>query len=127
MAKTAVFIFALFLFAGAGRSSAQSLQNTAWKFYVEDLHDTLTMHIGVDTAYSTSSTGDVIVRSHFAVVKDTVKIDDIDGQYPCLAGEGIYRYSVDGDYLSFYLVSDPCEDRSAALKDIKMKKTGDVK
>ena len=78
MAKTAVFIFALFLFAGAGRSSAQSLQNTAWKFYVEDLHDTLTMHIGVDTACSTSSTGDVIVRSHFAVVKDTVKIDDID-------------------------------------------------
>lgn len=123
MHKTVAFILLFFLFAGVSRSSAQSLQHTAWKFYVDALHDTLTMHIGIDTSYSTSSTGDLIVRSHFEVVKDTLKLKDIDGQYPCMIGEGVYRYSVDGDYLSFYLVNDPCEDRSAALKDLKMRRT----
>ena len=123
MQKTTVLILTIFLFVGANRCSAQSLQHTAWKFYVEDLHDTLTMHIGVDTSFTTGSTGDLIVRSRFAVVKDTLKINDIDGQYPCMAGEGVYRYSVDGDFLNFFLVTDPCDGRSNALRDIKMKKT----
>jgi hypothetical protein len=123
MRKTAFFILIVFLFAGVNRLSAQSLQNTAWKFYVDALHDTLTMHIGADTAYSTSSTGELIVRSHIEVVKDTLKLRDIDGEYPCMDGEGVYRFAVDGDYLSFFLVNDPCENRSGALRDLKMKRT----
>lgn len=126
MRKSAAFLLVFILVAGVDRLSAQSLQHTAWKFYVDALHDTLTMHIGVDTSFSTSSSGEMIVRSHFEVVKDTLKLKDLDGEYPCMEGEGVYRFTVDGDYLSFYLVSDPCENRSAALKDMKMKRA-DVK
>ena len=122
MRKFIVVLFVFFCCVGAGRLSAQSLQNTAWKFYVESLHDTLTMHIGVDTSFSTSSSGEMIVRSRYQVVKDTIKINDIDGEYPCMEGEGVYRYTVDGDYMTFYLVNDPCGNRSEALKDMKFLK-----
>ena len=123
MRKLSVVLFVFILLAGASRSQAQSLTHTAWKFYVEALHDTLTMHIGKDTSFSTSSSGEMIVRSAFTVVSDTVKIKDIDGQYPCPDGEGVYRYTIDGDVMSFILVSDPCANRSYALKDVKFKKT----
>lgn len=77
------------------------------------------MHIGVDTSFSTSSSGDLIVRGTYRVVNDTIRLKDIDGQYPCLEGEGVYRYTVDGDLLTFHLVSDPCESRSEAIKDCR--------
>jgi hypothetical protein len=98
------------------------LKNTAWKFYVDALHDTLTMHIGVDTSFSSSSSGDIIVRSTYKTVGDTIKIKDVDGQYPCMDGEGVYRYVVDGDTLTFLLVADPCYNRSGALVDNKFKR-----
>jgi hypothetical protein len=122
MRKSTVVLLVALLCAGAGRLSAQSLQNTAWKFYVEALHDTLTMHIGVDTSFSTSSSGDLIVRGTYQVDKDTIRIKDIDGQYPCVDGEGVYRYTVDGDLMTFHLVSDPCENRSEALRDCRFLK-----
>ena len=123
MRKLATLVFVLFLSAAVGQLHAQSLKNTAWKFYVESLHDTLTMHIGVDTNVTTSSAGEMIVRSRYQVVKDTIKITDIDGQYPCLDGEGIYRYVMEGDYMTFHLVSDPCGNRSEALKEVRFLKT----
>jgi hypothetical protein len=123
MRKFFVVLFVFFCCAGVSRLSAQSLQNTAWKFYVESLHDTLTMHIGVDTSFSTSSSGEMIVRSHYQVVKDTIRIKDIDGEYPCMDGEGVYRYTMDGDYMTFHLVNDPCENRSEALKEVRFLKT----
>jgi len=122
MRKTTLVLLALSFFAGISRLSAQSLQNTAWKFYVEALHDTLTMHIGVDTNFTTSSSGDLIVRSNCKVVGDTIKLKDIDGQYPCMEGEGVYRYVIKGDYMTFSLVSDPCENRSGALKECRFLK-----
>jgi hypothetical protein len=117
-------LFIVLFFAGASRVQAQSLANTAWKFYVEPLHDTLTMHIGVDTSFSTSSSGEMIVRSLWKQVKDTVRINDLDGMYPCTTGEGVYRVNVDGDYLNFILVTDPCDQRAGALNGIKCKKVG---
>lgn len=122
MRKSVLVLLVFFLCAGAGRVSAQSLQNTAWKFYVEELHDTLTMHLGTDTTFSTSSSGDLIVRSLYRVVKDTIKLKDVDGQYPCMEGEGVYRYSIEGDYMKFILVNDPCQNRSDALKDCRFLK-----
>src|ERR1700742_3922926 len=114
MRKTAAVLFFFFLLAGASRLQAQSLKHTAWKFYVESLHDTLTMHIGGDTSFSTSSSGEMIVRSLFTMVKDTIKIMDIDGEYPCNAGQGVYTYAINDDNLTFFLVADPCTNRSEA-------------
>jgi len=118
----AITIVVLFLSAGANPLRAQSLANTAWKFYVEPLHDTLTMHIGADTSFSTSSSGEMIVRSLWRQVKDTVKINDLDGMYPCTAGEGVYRVSIEGDFLNFIMVTDPCNQRADALNGVKFKK-----
>ena len=119
MRKTIIVLLACSLFAGVNRLEAQSLQHTAWKFYVESLHDTLTMHIGVDTTFSTSSSGEMIVRSLFRTAGDTVRLRDIDGQYPCMDGEGVYRYVIDGDRMNFIQVTDPCEGRGNALRDCK--------
>jgi hypothetical protein len=118
-----VVLFVFVLAAGSTTVRAQtSLKNTAWKFYVDALHDTLTMHIGVDTSFSTSSTGDIIVRSTYKTVGDTIRIKDVDGQYPCMDGEGVYKFVVDGDLLTFLLVADPCNNRSGALVDTKFKR-----
>ena len=122
MRKLATLVFVLFLSAAAGRLHAQSLKNTAWKFYVESLHDTLTMHIGEDTSYSTSSSGEMVVRSFCKIAKDTIKITDFGGQYNCPDGQGIYKYAVEGDVLSFFLVTDPCPYRAEALNGGKFKK-----
>ena len=117
-------LFVFVLSAGTNTLRAQSsLKNTAWKFYVDALHDTLVMHIGVDTNTTTSSTGDLVVRSTYKTVGDTIKIKDVDGQYPCMDGEGVYKYVVDGDILTFVLVTDPCTNRSGALVDTEFMRT----
>jgi len=127
MRPIAIAILVLFFSAGVNRLQAQSLANTAWKFYVEPLHDTLTMHIVADTSFSTSSSGEMIVRSLWKQVKDTVKINDLDGMYPCTAGEGVYRVNIEGDYLSFFMVTDPCNQRADALNGVKFLRTTEVK
>jgi hypothetical protein len=117
-------LFVFVLSAGTNTLRAQSsLKNTAWKFYVDALHDTLVMHIGVDTNTTTSSTGDLVVRSTYKTVGDTIRIKDVDGQYPCMDGEGVYKYVVDRDILTFVLVTDPCTNRSGALVDTKFMRT----
>ena len=119
-----VVLFIFMLAAGSTTVRAQtSLKNTAWKFYVDALHDTLTMHFGVDTSFCSSTTGDIIVRSTYKTVGDTVKMKDVDGQYPCMDGEGVYKFVVDGDVMTFLLVADPCMNRSGALVDTKFKRT----
>jgi len=113
----------LFVSAFANQGHAQSLKNTAWKFYVEPLHDTLIFHIGVDSSYTTNSTGETLIRSLCKVEKDTIKIKDVDGQYYCPDGEGVYRWTVEGDVLSLFMVTDPCTDRAGVLNGMKCKKT----
>jgi hypothetical protein len=116
-----IVLFAILLLsAGASRLQAQSLNNTAWKFYVEQLHDTLTMHLGTDSSHVTTSTGETVIRSTIKVVKDTLKIKDFEGQYACPDLEGVYRLGRDGDVLSFFLVADPCNDRAEVLNGLKM-------
>jgi hypothetical protein len=125
MRKSAVLFFVVILFGGAGRLQAQSLQHTAWKLYLDALHDTLTLHIGADTSYTTNSSGELIVRSTCKIVRDTVKLRDFAGEYYCPDGEGVYRFTVDGDYLSFMLVKDPCGNRSASIDGVKWRKTNE--
>lgn len=116
---------------GTSRLQAQlpaTLRGTAWKFYVDALHDTLTMHIGAaDTSYTTTSAGDVVIQSISRLQSDTLRIRDIGGEYYCPDGEGVYRISIEGDYMNFVLISDPCNNRGDALNGIKMRKTMDSK
>ncbi|GGB17252.1 hypothetical protein [Puia dinghuensis] len=126
MRPLVIAVLFLFLSAGGSRLQAQSLTNTAWKFYVDALHDTLTMHIGADTSFCTSSSGELIVRSIWRQAKDTVRINDLDGAYPCKDGEGVYRYTIDGDWLNFILVTDPCNQRADAL-NVKFRRTTEMK
>jgi hypothetical protein len=123
MRKLATLVFILLLSVAAGRLHAQSLKNTAWKFYVDALHDTLTFHIGADSSFTTTSTGETVIRSSLKVEKDTLKIMDVDGQYFCGDGEGVYKWSVEGDLLSFFLVKDPCANRADVLNGIKCRRT----
>lgn len=114
----------VFFSAFANQGQAQSLKNTAWKFYVEALHDTLVMHYGgSDTSFCSTVVGETVVRSVYKIDKDTIKVTDFDGQYYCPNGEGVYKFAVDGDNLSFTLVNDPCPNRAEALVNVKFKKT----
>ncbi len=126
MYKLAAIFFFVFILAGASRLQAQStlsLKGTAWKFYVDALHDTLTMHIGAtDTGYTTTSAGEVVIRYLSKLQKDTLRILDIGGEYYCPDGEGVYRISIEGDYMSFFLISDPCNNRGDAMNGIKARK-----
>jgi len=130
MYKPAAIFFFVFIMAGAGRLQAQSqpsLKGTSWKFYVDALHDSLTLHIGVaDTNYTTTSAGEVVVRTVSKMQNDTLRFRDIDGEYYCPDGEGVYRISIEGDYMTYFLISDPCTNRSEALNGLKFKKTTTV-
>jgi hypothetical protein len=48
---------------------------------------------------------------------------DFAGEYYCPDGEGVYRFVVEGDYLSLFLVTDPCNNRSSSINGTKWKKT----
>jgi hypothetical protein len=106
MYKFAALCFIIFFAGGAGRlqaqSQSQSLKGTSWKFYVEALHDTLTMHVGADTSYTTSSSGDLIVRSVSSLRSDTLRLRDVSGEYYCPDGEGVYRIAVEGGLSEFF-------------------------
>ncbi|HVS98809.1 MAG TPA: hypothetical protein VHE54_20110 [Puia sp.] len=105
-------------FTGA-QAQTTSLKNSVWKFYVQPLNDTLTMHFDADTNWSTSSSGEMIVRSLWKESGDTLRFNDVDGTYPCHDGEGVYRYVIDGDTMSWVLLSDPCADRAGVLSTMK--------
>jgi len=124
MRKLATSLIALFIsVAFCGGLHAQSLKNTAWKFYVDQLHDSLVFHIGSDSSYTTTVAGEVVIRSFCRIEKDTMKIKDFEGQYNCPDGEGVYRYSVEGDVLNLFLITDPCPTRAEVLNGVKCKKT----
>ena len=111
----------IFLSGWAGHLKAQSLENTAWKFYVDALGDTLTFHIVKDSSYTTMSGGQVVVKSALSVVKDTLKIRDVAGQSAC-EGEGVYRYKVENDMINLFMITDPCSNRSGVLNGASWKK-----
>ena len=100
------------LVAGILRLSAQSLSHTSWKGYFGDpLNDTITLRFLVDEESALSSAGDTLAHSKITFSGDTLRFNDIDGRYACMDMQGVYRFSVQGDVLSFTLVTDPCEGR----------------
>jgi len=113
-------LFAIFvLVAGAFRGNAQSLQNTTWKAYINGPNDTVTLHIGKDTSFVTMGAGDVVVvKSICRVSKDTLSLQDFEGQYLCPDGTGVYLYTVTADKLVLKMVNDPCDGRATAINGV---------
>ena len=118
MRKLALLTVVILMAAATGLH-AQSLQNTAWKVYLDPLHDTITLHILKDSSFVTGSDGEVLVRSVCKVAKDTISMRDYEGKYYCPDGEGVYKVQVSGDALSFFLVADPCEGRNSSIHGTK--------
>jgi len=110
-----IFLFVtLVIVTGIFSLQAQSLNHTAWKTYFADpINDTISWHFDADTSYVLGSHGDVFVRSHITIVKDTLNLSDYDGQYQCPSMEGKYTFKVSGNDLNLVLVEDPCQGRSA--------------
>ena len=113
------YLFVVMLLAGAAGVHAQSLKGTSWKLYVDELHDTLTFHVGADTTYTTDGSGDVVVRSLCKINRDTITLKDFEGRYACPGGEGVYTYVFLADGLTLNMVSDPCDNRSNAINGVK--------
>jgi hypothetical protein len=112
--KKLLLLTGILCILGIFETQAQTLTNTAWKGYFGDpINDTLTIHYLKDTFYVTNRAGDMLVRSTLKISKDTMSITDFDGQYMCPQSDGVYKYSISGDNLSFTLVSDACDGRNA--------------
>jgi hypothetical protein len=112
--------------AGGNFVQAQTLKNTSWKFFVQQLNDSLTMRLGTDTSFTTSGAGELVIRANYQLIKDTLKIKDIDGQYACPDGEGVYRFVIDGDKLNLFMITDPCNERAGVFNGITMNRKPEV-
>jgi len=114
MRKTLFLSIALSL-AGAISLHAQSIKGTKWKLYIDELHDTLTLHIKGDSSFVTDGSGEIVVRSLCKVSKDTITLKDIDGKYVCPDQAGVYTYAFVADSLTMTVVNDPCDNRSNSI------------
>ena len=114
---TLLFTFAL-ITGASFRGNTQSLKNTAWKTYVTSANDSMILHIGNDSSFVTGSNGDVVVRSVFHVMKDTLTIEDYDGQYMCPNTKGTYLYSIKEEKLVMKLINDGCDGRATGIDGI---------
>lgn len=124
MRKT-LFIFIALLLAGAISVHAQELKGTSWKLYIDEIHDTLTWHIGADTCFVKDGTGEIVVRSICKINKDTITMKDIDGKYACQDQAGIYTYMFIADTLTMNLVNDPCDNRANSLNGARWTRAKD--
>jgi hypothetical protein len=118
MRKISYLLVFLLLTSVAGLH-AQSLKGTSWKLYVDELHDTLTFHVGADTSYTTDGSGEVVARCLSKISRDTLTLRDIDGKYACPGEDGVYTYVFLADGLTLNMVSDPCTNRSNSINGVK--------
>ncbi len=116
--KKLILLIVVSLVAGFYHTTAQSLRNTAWKTYITTASDSMTLHIGIDSSWVTTGGGDVVVRSLFHVSKDTLTLDDFDGQYMCPNQKGVYTYTLKDDKLVLNLVNDGCDGRATGINGI---------
>lgn len=112
-------LFLSFLLACTAGVKAQSLKGTSWKVYIDEIHDTLTWHIGADTCFTTDGNGETVVRALCKISKDTIAMKDIEGKYACADGTGVYTYLFQADGLTLTMVNDPCDNRSNAINGLK--------
>lgn len=103
-------------------TQAQSLKNTSWRMFIDQLHDSLTIHIRSDSSFVTASDGSVVVRSVCKLSGDTLSLTDYDGQHACPDMKGSYKVSVTDEFLTMVLIDDPCDGRAGALNNSKWRK-----
>ncbi|HEY4206625.1 MAG TPA: hypothetical protein VGM31_07435 [Puia sp.] len=124
MRKT-LFLSMALLLAGAVSLHAQALKGTSWKLYIDELQDTLTLHIKSDTSFVTDGSGAVVVRSICTIDKDTITLKDIDGKYVCAGQPGVYTYAFIADTLTLTMVNDPCDNRVNSINGARWTRAKD--
>jgi hypothetical protein len=126
MMKRLIFpAFLILAMAATSSLRAQTLVNTSWKTYIEQLNDTLTLHFNQDSSFVSTGSGNVVVRSHWKISGDTVMLNDYDGEYACINMVGRYKMEFTGDMLHFALIEDACEGRAGSLSNARWKKAGE--
>ena len=105
----------------ADNSNTTSLMNTSWATFLGDpVNDTLIIHYTTDSSYVTSKTnGQTLVTSTYQINQDTLTFHDLGGVHACPDNMiAKYRVVISGDALKFDLISDDCDGRGGALKDL---------
>jgi hypothetical protein len=125
MKKTGFFL-GLFLLTAWSCLKAQTVANTSWSgYYADPINDTITIHYFKDSSIVTSKKGDTLVYSKNVLGRDTIKITDVGGMYPC-PSEGVYTYTIKDNVLHLKAVSDECEGRTV-IQDIVWTRVNDGK
>jgi hypothetical protein len=114
----------LSLMSMTANAQTPSLKNSTWKLYVQELNDTITLHIKMDSSYVTVSTGDAVVKSVCKISADTLSFTDYDGQYACPSQTGTYKlsFSDDNTVMIMTVIDDPCDGRNGAINKMKWMK-----
>lgn len=116
-------VFALFTFRAHAQTEQPSMKNSTWKAYIDQLNDSITLHILNDSSFVTSGNGDTVVRSVCKMSGDTLLLSDYDGQYACPGVTGKYRVSFDSGVMTTVLIEDPCDGRSGSINNLKWRKS----
>lgn len=127
MKSTSLLAFFLFIcllsihVPAHAQSDTPSLRNTNWKVFIQELNDTITIHIKTDSSFVTTTTGETVVRSTCRLSADTLFLTDYDGQYACPNVTGKYKISLsdDANSMTLTLIDDPCDGRAGTINKLK--------
>ncbi|HLI92174.1 MAG TPA: hypothetical protein VKU83_01130 [Puia sp.] len=120
----ALLTIAVLLTAGANaQTDASPVKNTIWKAWLDQLNDSIALHITDDSSFVTTSNGDTVVRSVCKMSADTLLLSDYDGQYACTGITGKYKVSFDNDVMTTALIEDACEGRAGSINNLKWRKS----
>ena len=112
------------LFASAAvRVNGQSIDNRDWKaFIAEPINDTLTLHVQGDSSYVANSRGEIMIRTTFTIVRDTLTIlDNGTNDHECPNTKGKYKIDLNDDTLVLKVIDDECEGRAKAIDGVRWK------
>lgn len=118
-----IAIVVLFSVGAQAQTEPPSMKNTTWKAYLDQLNDSIALHVLNDSSFVTTSNGDTVVRSVCKLSADTLLLTDYDGQYACPGMTGKYKVSFDSDVMTTVLVADPCDGRAGSINNLKWKKS----
>lgn len=116
-------LFVLCCGVAHAQTEAPAVKNTVWKAWLEQLNDSISLHITNDSSFVTTSNGDTVVRSVCKMSDDTLLLSDYDGQYACTGVTGKYKVSFDNDVMTTVLIDDACEGRAGSINNLKWRRS----